>query len=126
MEEVNLVFLLLFILLLAHHQGWHDGVGSVLLLLHLHFQLGHIATPLAGNEEKSKIDKNLDPEAEAVWEQTCTQEYEDWMEDVDDEARSNDQVDQWFPCIQLLSDHCTKERERRQSLKEVIKSIRKI
>ena len=124
--KVNLVFLLLFILLLAHLQGRHAGVGSVLLLLHLHFQIGHIATPLAGNEEKSKIEKNLDPEAEAVWKQTCTQEDEDWMDDFDDEARSNDQVDQWFPCIQFLPDLFTKERERRQSLEEAIKSIVKI
>eukprot|EP00091_Calanus_sinicus_P009191 TRINITY_DN21634_c0_g1_i1.p1 TRINITY_DN21634_c0_g1~~TRINITY_DN21634_c0_g1_i1.p1 ORF type:complete len:152 (+),score=52.12 TRINITY_DN21634_c0_g1_i1:6-461(+) len=111
MEEVNLAFLLLliFILLLAHLQGGHDDdVGSVQLLLHL--QPCYIATPLAGDKEEEKVDDDLDPEAVAVRKQTYTQEDQDWVKDIDDKARSDDQVDQGFPCIKFLPDCGTKER----------------
>ena len=105
MEEINLVFFCLFVLLLAHLQGWQDDVDSAtLLLLHPYFQHCHIATPLAEGEEEEKVERSLDPETVGMREKAGSHEEDDRVQDVDDGARANGEVDQRPPFIYLLLD----------------------
>ena len=120
MEKNNLVFFCLFVLLLAHLQGWEDDVDSAtLLLLHPYFQHCHIATPLAEGEEEEKVERNLDPETVGMRKKTGSHEDDDRVQDVDDGARANGEVDQRPPFIYLLLDVLTDER--RQFFDDIVK-----
>ena len=120
MEKTKFFFLSFGFFLLTDLHGGHHGV--VVVLSQASLEPRHILAPLNEKEEKSKVDCNLDPNAEAVWKQSDTHEDDERVDDVDDCSRRDDEVKQRFLSSQLLISLFTKEedQDRRQSVDEAV------
>ena len=110
MEKTKLFFPSFGFFLLTDLHGGHHCV--VIGLSQSSLEPCHVLAPLDEKEEKSKVDCNLDPDAEAVWKQSDTHEDDERVDDVDDCSRRDDEVKQRLLSIQLFISLFTKEEDK--------------